>query len=88
MILKMKNRINKLALILICLSFLVTLPILLVNFSKNSKPVFAESNYTNESESPDPIEKWDPDKHLYTSFLYDNEFDGEIKKKYKKPFFR
>ena len=83
----MKNKINKLALILICLSFLVTLPILLVNFSKNSKPVFAESNYTNESESPDPIEKWDPDKHLYTSFLYDNEFDGEIKKNIRSPFF-
>ena len=83
----MKNKINKLALILICLSFLVTLPILFVNFSKNSKPVFAEFKYTNESKSPDPIEKWDPDKHLYTSFLYDNEFDGEIKKNIRSPFF-
>lgn len=65
----MKNKINKIALILICLSFLVTLPILFVSFS-NSKAVFAESNYTNESESPDPIEKWDSEKHLIkTSFL-------------------
>ena len=83
----MKNRINKITLILICLSFLITLPILLVNFSKNSKAVFAESKYTNESESPDPIEKWDPDKHLYTSFLYDHEYDGKIEKYIKGPFF-
>ena len=87
MILKMKNRIKKIALILIYLSFLVTLPILFVSFSNNSKSVFAESKYTNESESPDPIEKWDPDRHLYTSFLYDYENDGKIEKHIRGPFY-
>ena len=84
----MKNRINKIAIILICLSFLITLPILFINVGTDVKPVSAETKYENESKSPDPIGKWYPDTHLYdTSFLYDYEdSDGNINTYIKSPF--